>query len=161
MSAYVALANITLVSSTSSVTFSSIPATFRDLVLVTRRITNTAANAGWIVNGDSANNYTQVFMSGSGSSATAGANSNIGSLYLDVGSSTSTEALNHIVQFMDYSATDKHKTVLSREDRADQRTSATASRWANTSAITSITIATGGGVTMSAGSTFALYGIRA
>jgi hypothetical protein len=62
-----------------------------------------------------------------------------------------------IFQIMDYSATDKHKTILYRYDR-DTLTRADASRWANTSAITTIEWDIQG-QTFAAGSTFSLYGI--
>jgi hypothetical protein len=63
---------------------------------------------------------------------------------------------------MDYSATDKHKTVISRFGSAARETQATASRWANTAALTSINFfQESGGVTFSTGSTFSLYGVIA
>ena len=58
--------------------------------------------------------------------------------------------------FMDYSATDKHKTVLIRANHPGE-TVACAGRWANTAAITSITINTAS--TFVIGSVFSLYGI--
>jgi hypothetical protein len=63
-----------------------------------------------------------------------------------------------IVHIMDYSATDKHKTVLSRANRASSGVDAIAGRWASTSAITSIKYFASGR-TLDIGSTVALYGI--
>lgn len=68
------------------------------------------------------------------------------------------------INIMDYSATDKHKTTLIRNGKqggSNDGVEAIAGRWANTAAITSLEIfsITGGGITFSAGSTFALYGI--
>jgi hypothetical protein len=66
------------------------------------------------------------------------------------------------VQIMDYSATDKHKTLLVRWDTA--RTGgfalAQATRWANTAAITSIQVLQDSG-TISAASRIDLYGVIA
>jgi hypothetical protein len=59
---------------------------------------------------------------------------------------------------MDYSATDKHKTVLVRSNIPADTVAAHAVRWANTAAITTVGVAAISG-TWSAGTTFALYGI--
>jgi hypothetical protein len=63
-------------------------------------------------------------------------------------------------QIMDYSATDKHKTLLVRWDtlRSGSVVLAQANRWANTAAITSVTVLQDSG-TISAGSRIDLYGI--
>jgi len=63
-----------------------------------------------------------------------------------------------ILSIMDYSATNKHKSILARSNRAGGFTEMVASRWANTAAINSILI-TGLQNTFSTGSTFNLYGI--
>jgi hypothetical protein len=64
-----------------------------------------------------------------------------------------------ILQIMDYSATDKHKSALTRTTHTSQSVvEALASRWANTAAITSLAVSGG---TFNVGSTFALYGIVA
>jgi hypothetical protein len=63
---------------------------------------------------------------------------------------------------MDYSATNKHKTVLVRADNANSITMAHAARWANTSAITSIVLTSFEGAgNFAIGSTFSLYGVIA
>jgi hypothetical protein len=62
---------------------------------------------------------------------------------------------------MDYSATDKHKTVLSRYGNSSTEVDMAASRWADTSAINSIQILLADAETYSAGSNFSLYGVIA
>jgi len=65
---------------------------------------------------------------------------------------------------MDYSATDKHKTVLVKRgvsDATGYSVGMEAGRWASTSAITSINIFDQSGDTFDAGSSFALYGVAA
>lgn len=153
---FVALANITLGSSASSVTFSSIPTTgFRDLVLVYSGTTSSVSGVEGRFNGDSGSNYSLVRMFG----AASGANSSSASTnYFPVVYTGNPITATSIVQIMDYSATDKHKTSLTRAGGLQyDTTEAVASRWANTSAITSINILSVG---FTAGSTFALYGIR-
>lgn len=151
---YTPLATITLSSNQTSVTFGSIPNTYKDLILVANvRLTSTS-DLGIRFNSDSGNNYHRVFMAGNGSSASSGTNSPADIGYWAYTTSTSYDP--QILQLMDYSATDKHKTWLSRYGGASITTGATAGRWASTSAVTSITISLG---TYQSGSTFSLYGI--
>lgn len=154
------LANITLSSSASTVTFSSISGSYRDLLLVVSANTSVTTDNAFRVNSDSGSNYSTVVMYGTGSSAASSSDS--GS-YGFVGYSNTTEYAAQITHFMDYSATDKHKTIISRYGPAGNYVIARAARWASTSAITSITLYAGtpGGTTFTSGSTFALYGVSA
>ena len=154
---YIALATTTLGSAASSVTFSSIPATYRDLILVMDAVSTSTRGIIMRVNGDSGGNYSYVYANGDGSSATSAAAS--GQTAFTQGA-VATSKTNNIFQFMDYSATDKHKTLLSRFNGASLSTQMAAERWANTSAITSIAISITV-TTFSAGSTFSLYGVAA
>jgi hypothetical protein len=99
-------------------------------------------------------------MAGNGSSAVSD-NYTSNTMRISYYGSGSTTAGNHvgIVQIMDYSATDKHKTSLARSNRADSGVDASAIRWANTAAINSITLLQTNGRTLEAGATIALYGI--
>jgi hypothetical protein len=65
---------------------------------------------------------------------------------------------NQTIQIMDYSATDKHKTILGRGNADGAYTIATANRWANTSAVTSVTLYAAGDAWAS-GTTVSIYGI--
>ena len=149
---YTPLATVTLGSFASSVTFSSIPATYRDLVLVADG-TASAENFFVRFNGD-ASNYTRVGMVG----RSAGAS-------LSFSDSTSyafvfeTFQTNNIMHIMDYSATDKHKTYLVRINRGENPVHASAHRYASTSAITSLAVIGDAGATMSTGTTLNLFGI--
>jgi hypothetical protein len=150
---YTALANITLGSTATSVTFSSIPATYRDLILVYSGTSTSVSGVEGRFNGDSGTNYSLVRMFGTGSPGSSSATTN----YFPVVYTGLPITALSIVQIMDYSATDKHKTVLTRAGGAGYTTTeALASRWANTAAITSINILSIG---FTSGSTFALYGI--
>lgn len=132
---YTPLANITLGANAASVTFSSINQGYRDLILVTNtKVTVTDIEMNLIFNGASANLST-VRMIGNSSGASSGTFSNPYPLVGITGQGTTT------VQIMDYSATDKHKTMLIRYDFGTLGwTAALASRYANTSAITSISL---------------------
>jgi hypothetical protein len=154
---YTPLATVTLGSSASSVTFSSIPATYRDLVLI-HAGTSSNASANTILarlNGDSGSNFFQVAMSGSGSGTSSFAFTGTG---VSSGFSFSGEVSSNTTTIMDYSATDKHKTALSRHNLSGS-VRAAATRWANTAAVTSIVLVMDTGATFSSGTVFSLYGI--
>ena len=158
----VPLANITLSSSASSVTFSSISGSYKDLVLVASILGATGLDFGLMrFNSDSGGNYSYVGMSGDGSAASSDNASSQNQILLPVYFAwTTTDSLSGVVNIMDYSATDKHKTVLIRFGGAAQGTEASAQRWASTSAVTSISIQ-GSSHNFASGSTFALYGVNA
>ena len=153
---YTLIDSVTLGSSASSVTFSSISQDYGDLVLAFNVKTTWARLWPIYFNSDTTDsNYSRVFMRGDGSGTSSQASNN-STFYV----SNSTEGQN-VMQIMDYSATDKHKTVLNRGNQPSSYVYAFAGRWANTSAITSITLDTGYPVDSPflAGSTFFLYGI--
>jgi hypothetical protein len=158
---YTPLANITLGSAAATVTFSSISGAYRDLILVIESQGTTTADARLTINGSSSAIYNYVRISGTGSSATSGsgANQTIGVISSQPFSTTSQAAL-LTLQFMDYSATDKHKTVLVRSNAASTGVEAIVQRWASTAAITSILVFPSTG-SWAAGGTFSLYGIVA
>jgi hypothetical protein len=155
---YIPLATVTLGSSASSVTFSSIPATYRDLVLVYNG-TNNSSTSGMLLrlNADSGNNYNDVIMANNGNTPTSATQSSTSNANIFFGTTVRTLG---IAQFMDYSATDKHKAVLIRDNAEGSVVRATAIRWANTAAITSIQVLRSD-TTIATGATFNLYGISA
>lgn len=159
---YEPIATQTLGSATATVTFSSIPSTYTDLVLITSvKTTSAAQNLLMRVNSDTGSNYSTTLVTGSGSStasvrtsnATQGALDNYG--YADTASNNIT-----IVNLMNYSNTSTYKTWLSRANNAGNGTTALVGLWRSSSAINAIEIFIGSN-TMTAGSTFTLYGIKA
>ena len=164
---YIPIASQTLTAAAASVTFSSIPTTvdgktLRDLVLVVTANSTTAAECRVRLNNDSGTNYSWVQM---GSTASAGfSNSGTFDSHPVTPNSfllTSVGAV-FIVQIMDYTATDKHKTILSRfsDAQTGQVINAIAGRYASTATITNV-IARMVSNNFAAGSTFSLYGIEA
>ncbi len=154
------IASITLGAAAASVTFSSIPQTYTDLVLVS---TNATASSGYLfsvrVNGDSATNYSSTRLLGNGTTASSGRETNYsfgfaGSVY-----SSSDPIGNAIVNFMNYSNTTTNKTFLMRTNTANANTSLSASLWRSTAAITSISLGVEFTQNFVVGSTFNLYGI--
>lgn len=155
---YDLLDSTTLTSSASSVTFSGISGDYRDLVLVVEwKGSGGNANALTRFNSDTGSNYSYVDMEGDGSATASGS----GTLtYFPMAQATTTAARSFIMQIMDYSATDKHKSILQRSNRADTSTVALAGRWASTSAISTVQVYTAFN-NYASGSTFYLYGVAA
>lgn len=145
---YVQIATTTLASSASSVDFFGIPTQdlngndLRDLVLVIE--TNTSVFLR--LNGDSGSNYASVYMYGASGSTGSGSGT---ATLANIGS-------NGYAEILDFSATDKHKPILSRYNLTTY-VEARATRWANTSAVSSLTLT--GSTSFTAGSTFSLFGI--
>jgi hypothetical protein len=155
------IASQTLGSGIATVTFSSIPSTYRDLVLViVATSTSGGVSARMRFNADSASNYEYVRLSGNGTSAssTAGGLENsarLGDSLLD----TTLPAQIH-TQIMDYSATDKHTVTMSRGDRAGILTEAITARWPQTTVVNQIEVFLTSG-NWGTGSILSLYGIAA
>jgi hypothetical protein len=151
---YTQINSVTLAAASATVTFSSIPATMRDLVIVVNG--NTSANqfTGLRFNSDSGSNYSMVRMYTGPTSSTDTRTYGL----LTTGNPSLT--LNSIAQIMDYSATDKHKTVLIRSNIPADNVAAHAVRWANTAAITAVAVEAIS-TTWAVGTTFNLYGIEA
>lgn len=149
-SAQVALAQITLASAVSSITFSNIPANYRDLRIVNfQSSANGNQDVGFRVNGTTGTSV--IYMAGFGSTTGAGTNADV------LGYVSAAGQLNQIDIF-DYAVTDKHKSGLIRYGDSGNFAAAAAFRWASTSAINSIQFYLGTG-TFAAGSTFSLFGI--
>lgn len=164
-STYTPIANTTLSSGASSYTFSSIPGTYTDLILVSMvQKTTSGSGSGFNIrfNSDTGTNYSNTYLEGSGTSAvsyrsSASTGLNGGALTSNAVSAQFDANINHI---MNYSNSTTYKTVLGRyNDNEYSYVGAAVSLWQNTAAITSITLYSSN--TFATGSTFTLYGIKA
>jgi hypothetical protein len=156
---YTALATVTLASASASITFGNIPATYKDLILVFRGTLGSATNAQTEIriNGDTGSNYSRVIAFGT-SVSTFTSSADVFTSYRSA-FGNNTNPFTNIVQFMDYSSTNKHKTILDRDSQANRVVAMTAARWINTAAITSLLFYSSSN--LAAGSTLSLYGIIA
>lgn len=145
--------------SSTTITFSSIPQTYTDLVLVANIFTTVNANQSVRVNGDTATNYSTAYISGNGTSASTGRNINNNAINIQSNIySASTVSAATVMHFMNYSSTLVNKTVLTRAGNANLGTELFISLWRSSAAITSISIA---GATFTTNASFTLYGIKA
>jgi hypothetical protein len=150
----------------ASVTFSSIPSTYKHLQIRVIGKSTAAQSVGDLTfNSDTGSNYTYHSIYGDGSSAASEASTpraNIASVVgLPISSSANVFAAS-VIDILDYANTNKNKTVraLVAEDRNGAGYFALVSgSWMNTAAITSITI-TARTASIGQYSSFALYGIK-
>jgi hypothetical protein len=156
---YTPLANITLGSSAATITFGSIPATYRDLIVVLTPTTFAQTDLFLRLNGDTGDNYYDQTMRGSGTAAVARFRNAQPRFLIAAGAQPANEISVHVINFLDYAQTNKHKTLLSRSNTAGLGVEATTGRWQNTVAMTSFEFSTAS--TFNAGTTAALYGIVA
>jgi hypothetical protein len=160
-STLIPIATNTLSTATTTVTFSAIPSTYTDLVLIAWG-GNSGNEFGLQFNSDTGTNYGQTALAGNGSTATSTRNTNYNGVGMGGLASRSAPA---IVNIQNYSNSTTFKTSLVRGEQTRSGVEcviAFVNTWRNTNAITSITIRDlGGSNNIASGSTFTLYGIKA
>jgi hypothetical protein len=164
----------TVPSSTTSYTFTAIPITYTDLVLIVNFRSASTGDTRCSIrvgNGsvDTGNNYSVTALVGSGTTAYSGRDttrSNFDS-YINEAESTSSEFSLNIFQFMNYSNTTTNKTVLIRENTQSvgagmtPGTAAVVGLYRSTVALNTIQVFDLTGKSIAANSSFTLYGIKA
>ena len=162
---YTPIASTTLGSAAASYTFSSIPNTYTDLVLIASMAdSNSGADQRMLVqvNGDTGTKYSTTTLYGNGSTVTNRSLTNRTQFDNESGAGNSiTSPSANIYHFMNYSNTTTYKSVLYRQNNLVNTYGASmlVGLWRSTSAINSITIFCM--ANLIAGSTFTLYGITA
>ena len=165
---YVNIATQTLGSNVSSVTFSSIPSTYTDLMFrLSVRTSAGGAASSYIfrINGDTASNYSQTRIEGNGATTLSARTSNVTlfvGYYPTSSGATANTFANQEIYIPNYlSSTSKSMSMFSVTE--NNATTAyidnTAFLYRGTSPITSITF-DGDGNNFVAGSSFYLYGIK-
>lgn len=153
----------------STVSFSSIPSTYKHLQL--RMTVRTTAGGSTDFpyarfNGDSGGNYAWHTLTGNGSSVSAGAAT--GNTYSILERCTASGGAANvfgtiIVDILDYANTNKYKTIRSLggvDQNSSGQINLQSNLWLNTSAISSITIGSSTSVGLAQYSSFALYGVN-
>ncbi len=161
---YEPIATQTLGSAAASVTFSSIPQTYTDLILVVNPIVTSATTFAVRYNNVSTGTpYSATFLYGDGTSAASARVSNQNEIRVSyAATSRSTNTGNIIVNIFNYSNTTTYKTNLSRENYAGEASGVNVGLWRSTAAITQIDlIPVSGGTIINTGTVVTLYGIKA
>jgi hypothetical protein len=155
-STYEPIATYTVVTSEPTISFSSIPQTYTDLVIVLAGSYSSQADIALRFNGDTASNYSRTVLYGNGSNALSTrdtTNTLIAPAYFSTSQSVA------IMSIMNYTNTTTYKTVLSRSNDASANVSAVVGLWRKTpEAINSLTLSY---TNIATGTTCTLYGIKA
>ena len=163
LSSYTPISTQTLTADGQTVTFSSIPATYTDLVLVINATAvSTALDISMRFNSDTSSNYSRTLLMGNGTSATSARESNMTSTQINNISQISSTAAAYtgIVHIFNYANTTTFKTILSRSNNAAYGVEAVVHLWRKTpEAIHTITLTSTATRDMKIGSSFSLYGI--
>ena len=155
---YEPIATTTLGSAAASYTFSSIPATYTDLVVVSfLQSASTNDSAVMQFNGAAGTAYSWTQLTGNGTAASSQRSSNTSSARFgnDI---PSTNYATVITQIQNYSNSTTNKTLISRSNNAAAAVYSHVAMWRSTAAINEIKIITQAG-NIQTGSTFTLYGI--
>jgi hypothetical protein len=157
---YEPIATATISSATNLVTFSSIPQTYTDLIIVaTYAGTSTGINI--YPNGDAGSNKSATVLRGNGTSAESLRGSSIA--WRDYWSTTTNatgEFTVSTLQFNSYSNSTTYKTLLVRRSVSSAYVETIINMWQSTAAITQLQLYSANG-NYTIGSTFTLYGIKA
>lgn len=149
-------------SSTNSVSFTSIPSTYTDLVLVVNssKTTSGLVNIYLRFNNDSGTNYSATRMYGDGTSSLSFRQSDT---IWAIGGNQPDSITNTIFNIMSYSNTTRFKTMISRYNStvSGDSLSAGVALWRSTSAINRVDCLLSASNFFTAGSTLTLYGITA
>ena len=164
------IATATGTGSSTSITFSSIPATYQHLQIreMARGATTTSASGRITFNSDTGSNYVWHQLTGTGAAVSAAAQisqtSMVGGIYPGASFSSNMMGVS-IIDIHDYSSTTKNTTIRvftgnDVNNATDCRIIMRSGLYINTAAISSITITNGDGINYTTTSTFALYGIK-
>jgi hypothetical protein len=144
--------------STNTVTFSSIPSTYTDLILIYKATANTPTTGRLTFNSNTSSIYSETYLEANGSSVSTARQNNQPALW--PGSFYSTGITNGIIHINNYKNTTTFKTALIRTNFTTFL-GYNVGTFGSTSAITSISIATQSGTHyFGSDSIFTIYGIK-
>jgi large repetitive protein len=161
------IATYTLTGNQSSISFNSIPSTYTHLqiraVARTDRSADVTDSVNLRFNSDANSNYSDHFLSGNGSSVSGGATQTTSITGIIATSATSANSNVFgagVVDILDYTNTNKYKTIRSIHGNAVNIVQMRSGNWRNNSVVSTITLFPNIGTNFVSGSRFALYGVR-
>jgi hypothetical protein len=159
-STYEPIATTTLSSNQTSITFSSIPATYTDLVLIASYNPTVTEQVIWMrFNGDTASNYSRTQLYGTGSAAASNRASN--ETYSPAFYGGTTTRVSGIVHIFNYANTTTNKTFLFRINDTSINILQGVGLWRKTPEAIHTILIEAQLNQLASGSTFTLYGIKA
>lgn len=154
---YEAIATTTLGSAQNTVSFTSIPATFTDLILIMDFAINSNAEV-FVSYNNATTGFSRVYFEGNGSTTTSNTFNSSGAAFNILGRSST---MTNIIQIMNYANTNVYKATLARFSAPLDLLGALISTWQNTAAINRVDLSVQSAGTFNTGSIFTLYGIKA
>jgi hypothetical protein len=168
--AFESIATTVITSDTASVTFSSIPQTYKHLQVrcLMRNTEGASGQSGLYMrfNSDTASNYSWHRLYGDGASVTSGASTSTSSMLAGIGARTGSLASTFgvaVIDVLDYVNTNKYTTIrglTGHDTNGGGYASLGSGNWRNTAAVTTIDLITDATFSFVQYSSFALYGIR-
>lgn len=152
---YKQIASATVQSDTSSITFSSITSDYRDLLVVASGTSSANGYLGLRFNSDSTL-YVEINLINNGSTIEVNKADRDGAR-AGLGPDQSTSIWN----VLDYTATDKHKVIISQGSFGTSSAMFSGTRWKSLDAVNSVQAVGLNGMLIKAGTTIAIYGIGA
>jgi len=157
---YEAITTQTLVSNQTTITLSSIPQTYTDLVIIANGASTSGGSMHTKFNGDTGSNYSCTFFYGDGSTTTGSRNLSQANGIFGARNGIGTQG-GGIMQINDYSSTSHYKGMFTRQFGNSQIVWFSTGRWASNTAITSISFTDESAGQFTTGFTITLYGIKA
>jgi len=163
-STYEPIFTYTLPSNQANYTFSSIPSTYTDLILVVNGQVSSNVSLAIQINGDTGNSYSVTEMFGDGTTPSSFRQSNnaqitVASIGAQINSGSQWVSTLH---FQNYSNSTTNKTILGRTSAAATGVNAIVALWRSNSAINSIKfMGYNNSSGFTTGTTLTLYGIAA
>lgn len=156
---YEPIATQTASGSSATISFTSIPSTYTDLILVVNGSLSAGNNTRMRLNNDTSADYSMTVLAGDGTNASSYRDSSQTSFSYP-GFYDTAMGMN-IFHFQSYSNTSINKTFLQRNSKASNQAQAAVGLWRISSAINQIDFYTASGATWTTSTTATLYGIRA
>jgi hypothetical protein len=160
---YEPIATTTVTASTAGISFTSIPSTYTDLIIVSTLINSVAGSS---VNGirvrlnnDATALYSNTTLSGNGTTASSTRDTSVTEMYLGLmGQASSTDQPISILNIMNYANSTTFKTIIARGSSAGASVNAGVGLWRSTAAVTRVDLLM---PTYTMTGTATLYGIKA
>ena len=168
---YESIATVTLGSAASTITFSSIPSTYKHIQIrgVARSAGSDASyqHIAIQLNSDTGSNYWSHGLYGTGSSALTHADGSAVTKMLSANIPTTTQTASTfngtVIDILDYANTNKNTTVRALggfDSNGGGALGLYSGLWSNTAAVSTVTLSVYQGSNFAANSSFALYGIK-
>jgi len=164
---YESIATVTVSTAVSSISFTSIPSTYKHLQireLSQINVTGASKDVYMRFNSDTGANYSMHVLLGNGTSASTAASTS--ATYIELATTGTTAGASvfsgGVIDILDYANTNKYKTTRSITSWDGNGTGVVffySGNWRSTSAISTITLTASTG-SFTANSSFALYGIK-